>query len=121
MKHLINPQPVTVGGYYIQRGTLVRVSAEGNGGGFHTEYVQITGDEVICGGHSGSWPASDYGPISDPVMCAAAMAYESERLVRFHQQKVAEASDQKKQWVNAMAAIKTADAMLRAREKEPSS
>ncbi len=102
---------IKVGGYYMQRGGLVRIAAERNGR-YETEYVQRRDDgAILCGGHSSSWPASDYTPITDPKLYAIAQAYEAMRLKHDAEVSARRHEADANRWSAAVQAI---DAALRA-------
>lgn len=96
-----------VGGYYMQRGGLVRITDE-KGGRFSTQYIQIVDGNASSGGYSGSWPASDYKPITDPALYAAAMQFEALREAHDHRVLGSRAEARAEQWRMAMEAIATA-------------
>lgn len=96
-----------VGGYYMQRGGLVRIeSAVGNH--FSTQYIQIVNGDVRSGGASSSWPASDYTPITDPLLYAAAQVFEAQREAHDHRVLGSRAENRAEQWRFAMQAIAAA-------------
>lgn len=96
-----------VGGYYMQRGSLVRIdSAVGNS--FSTQYIQIRNGEVMSGGGSSSWPASDYTPITDPLLYAAAQVFEAKREAHDHRVLGSRAENRAQQWLFAMEALAAA-------------
>lgn len=102
-----NQHTPVVGGYYMQRGFLVRITDEKDGR-FGTQYIQISGGNATSGGYSGSWPATDYTPIVDPVMYAAAMQFEALREAQDHRVLGSRAEARAEQWRMAMEAIATA-------------
>lgn len=99
-----NQHTPVVGGYYMQRGFLVLITDEKKGQ-FGTQYIQISGSSVTSGGFSGSWPASDYTPIVDPLIYAAAMQFEALREAQEHRVLGSRAESRAEQWRLAMDAI----------------
>ena len=96
-----------VGGYYMQRGMLVRVTDEKDGH-YGTQYIQISEGTAIGGGYSSRWPASDYTPITDPLMYAAAMQFDALREAQEHRVLGSRAETRAEQWRMAMQAISAA-------------
>ncbi len=96
-----------VGGYYMQRGGLVRVEDERDGR-FGTQYIQVVDGRVTSGGFSGSWPASDYTPITDPALYAAAKHFEALREAHDHRVLCSRAESRAEHWRLAMEAIQEA-------------
>jgi hypothetical protein len=98
-----------VGGYYMQRGGLVRIdSVSPSGEMFSTVYIQIRDGAVTNGGSSAWWPASDYTPITDPRLYAAAKVFEAQREAHDHRVLGSRAETRAQQWLFAMEAISEA-------------
>lgn len=109
MTPITPPDLPVVGGYYMQRGSLVMVASELSPGRFETAYIQILGDgEVTGGGGSFAWPASDYTPITDPYLLAASKAHQAMLDVERLKREVATAVAAKTTWLAAMRAIRDA-------------
>jgi hypothetical protein len=96
-----------VGGYYMQRGGLVRIESA-VGDGFSTQYIQIVDGRVMGGGSSSRWPASDYTPVTDPFLYAAAQVFEADREAHDHRVLGSRAETRAQQWRFAMEAIAVA-------------
>lgn len=96
-----------VGGYYMQRGGLVRIEST-VGEYFSTQYIQVRDGRVSSGGFSSSWPASDYTPITGPLLYAAAQVFEAEREAHDHRVLGSRAENRAEQWRFAMQAIAAA-------------
>ncbi|WP_241137716.1 hypothetical protein [Achromobacter xylosoxidans] len=113
----VNKFPVQVGCFYMQNGSLVRVSAQLESGRFMTEYVHISDTGIGGGGGSGGWPESDYLPITDPMLIAIAMVREAQ--LQAHDARVlANRADQQiSEWTNAMKAIKAAHAVAKGEQQ----
>lgn len=107
MSAISPPNLPVVGGYYMQRGGLVRIDSK-VGNSFSTQYIQITDGRVTGGGGSSSWPASDYTPITDPRLYAAAQVFEAEREAHEHRVLGSRAENRAEQWRFAMVAIAAA-------------
>lgn len=97
-----------VGDYYMQRGSLVLCASEIKPGWFETHYVQIGDNNVSGGGASFSWPASDYTPITDPRLYAAAQAHRAMREAAELRKAVATAEADLQIWLAAMKALTVA-------------
>lgn len=96
-----------------ERGTLVLLKDERDHQ-YRVEYVQILPDRknIICGGGSFWWRESEFRPITDPTMIAAARLYEARRLVAKHQAEVAKWEMEATTWQAALTAIAEATAEL---------
>ena len=108
----INQFPIKVGCYYMQRGSLVRVDKEVKPGWFSTEYVQISGADVSCGGGSSAWLASDYTPIVDEALIAAASVRGAQIRERMHCLLMQKAIQDQAEWRGAMQAMMIARAAI---------
>lgn len=98
-----------VGEYWMHRGTPVRVSDVNEHGRFGISYVQIIeygpNPDVIGGGHSFSWPASEFHPITDPYLLAACKVYEGRREAHDHKVLGARAEADVQKWLSVMEVL----------------
>lgn len=111
---------VFVGGYFMKRGMLVRIDGELAPGRFSIAYVQIRDGQVSGGGGSSAWPASDFTPITDPYLYAAAQVFEANRREHEHTVLASRAQADQGKWLGVMEAIKATCAQAAASPaKEP--
>jgi hypothetical protein len=91
-----------------EKGALVRVdSRSATEGCYGVQYVQVRHDnsDVISGGYSSSWPASDFRAITDPALLAASKCFEANREARDLEERAAILRKEAAVWRNAMQAI----------------
>lgn len=81
-------------------GTLVLIDSRNDEGCFSIQYVQVlwNGTDVIGGGSSSSWPASDFRPVTDPILLAAAKCFDAKRQEHDHSVKAARAKAEAEIW-----------------------
>lgn len=68
--------------YRMKDGQLVRISEVLQDGGYRVESIILQPDDsnkVVVGDSGFAWPASNFSPITDPKMIAAARAFEANR------------------------------------------
>jgi len=98
-----------VGEYWMSRGTPVRISEMNRDGRYGISYVQIVeGGEkpnVIGGGGSFYWPASDFTPITDPYLRAACNVYEARRQAHDHKLLASRAEADEQKWLAVMEVV----------------
>lgn len=94
-------------------GNLVRISSKTASGGFLIEYVSDYGDGTVqSGGSSGTWPAVDFRPITDPKLLAASRIFEANRNVAELKRQVVLAERDVSLWKLAYAAIRETQAVV---------
>ena len=100
-------------------GTLVRIDDEPEPGCFAIHYVQILSDgsDVIGGGSSSSWPRSDFRPVTDPILIAAARCFSAAREAHDHAVLSARAKSDAEMWRCVVSVMRRGDASL-SKERE---
>lgn len=99
----VQHQPV-VGGFYMKNNGLVRIDGT-VGDRFSIQYIQIVNGQVSSGGGSSSWAASDFTPINDPRMYAAAQVFLAQCEAHDHRVLGSRAENRAQHWLFAMEAI----------------
>lgn len=98
-----------VGEYWMHRGTAVLVSDQNEYGRYGITFVQIVESDgtprVICGGHSFSYPASEFHPITDPYLKAATRIFAAQQAARDFEVKKARAEADRIKWEGVLEVL----------------